>query len=68
MSAETLRFVAELMRAEAANPVALAMADLLDVAAAHVGSHDCEAHCEPDGCPQALAALAAARAYLGEQP
>lgn len=46
--------------------VHLAVAAWLDTEAAHVGSHDCEAHCEPGGCPQVRAALSVARAYLGE--
>jgi len=30
--------------------VGLALADMLDTVAHHVGTFDCEAHCEPDGC------------------
>jgi hypothetical protein len=37
----------------------------LDAEAEHIASHDCEAHCEPDGCAESTAALAVARAYLG---
>jgi len=39
---------------------------LLDEVAEHVASHDCEAHCELQGCATARAAYVAARAYLGE--
>jgi len=60
MSAETLRKAAEAERAEWGDPdtrrifggasaVHLALADWLDVEAEHIASHDCEAHCEPDG-------------------
>lgn len=46
--------------------VALAVADWLDVTAGHLASHDCEAHCEPEGCPESHAAHAVARAWRGD--
>lgn len=46
--------------------VALAVADSLFAAAAHIESFDCEAHCEPSGCELVLTATRTARAYLGE--
>lgn len=45
--------------------VALAVADWLDVTAAHIEEHVCEAECPPAGCDSVHAALAVARAYLG---
>jgi hypothetical protein len=45
--------------------VALAVADSLIAAAAHIESFDCEAHCEPDGCELVLTATRTARTYLG---
>ena len=45
--------------------VALAVAVWLVSTAEHIASHDCEAHCEPDGCDMANDARAVARAYLG---
>ena len=45
--------------------VALAVAVLLASTAEHIASHDCEAHCEPDGCDMSNDARAVARAYLG---
>lgn len=48
--------------------VALAVADSLIVAAAHIESHECEAHCEQGGCDLVLAAQRTARAFLGTTP
>lgn len=45
--------------------VGLALAAWLDAEAEHIASHDCEAHCEPDGCARSHAALAVADAVLG---
>lgn len=47
-----------------ASAIHLAVADLLDVLAAHVASHDCEAHCEPEGCAPVLRATSLAHAIL----
>lgn len=47
-------------------PVAMVAAKLLMTIAAHVSTHECEAHCEPGGCDQVLAADALADAILGD--
>lgn len=47
--------------------VALAVADSLVAAAVHIESHECEAHCEPDGCEFVVTATRTARTYLREQ-
>ena len=48
--------------------VGLALADLLDVTARHVSSHDCEARCEyPDGCDMRKAAERIADLVLWEE-
>ena len=43
----------------------LALADLLAAQAEHVGSYDCEAHCEyPDGCRTSREAVRVARLII----
>jgi hypothetical protein len=42
-----------------------AVADWLDAEAEHLSSHDCEAHCEPDGCDRSHKAIAVADLILG---
>ena len=46
--------------------VGLALAEWLLIESHHVASHQCEAHCPPDGCDEVHAALTVARAILGE--
>ena len=45
--------------------VGLALADWLLIEAHHIASHECQAHCPPDGCDEVRAALTVARAILG---
>jgi hypothetical protein len=45
--------------------IGIALADWLDVEAEHITSHDCEAHCEPDGCDRSNAACVVAALIVG---
>lgn len=45
--------------------VGLALAEWLLIQSHHVASHDCAAHCEPDGCDETNQALVLARLING---
>lgn len=66
-------FVCQVQESRTADHIVVAVnampsvAVLLRAVYEHVSSHDCEAHCEPDGCDTTKAAFALADQILGGQ-